>query len=53
MPEIRLYTEVPLTIIQSCLLQLPGTADSEMKVMGGFLPVAWKKVCAVSQWLAC
>ena len=21
-PEIRLYTEVPLTIIQSCLLQL-------------------------------
>ena len=52
-PEIRLYTEVSLTIIQSCLLQLPGTADSEMKVMGGFLPVAWKKVCAVSQWLAC
>lgn len=35
-PEIRLYTEVPLTIIQSCLLQLPDTADSEMKVMGGF-----------------
>ena len=37
MPKIRLYTEVPLTIIQICLLQLPGTADSEMKVMGGLM----------------